>query len=419
MRARRGVHPSKDILGTEGSELEGKKIVLCITGSIAAYRAIDLARLLMRHSADVHAVMTESTASMLLNPQIMKWATGNDVVTNLTGNLEHIILADYGMSDLIIVYPCTANTLGKVAAGIDNTPVTSILSVALGSKIPIIVAPAMHEAMYENIFVQQNVSKLKEHMVFIEPKMEGGKAKVADPEHILNATISVLSNKAPLSGKRVLVTAGSTIEYIDPIRVITNLSSGKMGIAIAQEAQRMGATVTLVYGHGILNPATGKIVRVNTGEEMYKAVVSELSSKRHDIVVMAAAVADFAPAKKSDKKINTKIGKMELSLVATRKIIDEVKNNSKNTFLVAFKADYGVSDSVLIEKAYRKLKECDADIIVANDLGRKGSEPGSDKNEVFIVDRNKNIVHLPPESKAQVARRLLELAAEFVNSKGQ
>src|SRR5919107_5662362 len=380
-----------------------------------------MARLLMRHSADVHAVMTESTASTLLNPEIMKWATGNDVVTKLTGDLEHIMLADYGMSDLVIIYPCTANTLGKVAAGIDDTPVTSILSVALGSKIPIIVAPAMHEAMYENIFVQQNVSKLKEHMVFIEPKMEGGKAKVADPEHILNATISVLSNKgAPLlllSSKRVLVTAGSTIEYIDPIRVMTNLSSGKMGIAIAQEAQRMGATVTLVYGHGTLNPATGKLVHVNTGEEMYKAVVSELSTKRHDIAVMAAAVADFTPAKKSDKKIDTKLGKMELSLVATRKIIDEVKKNSKDTFLVAFKADYCVSDSDLIEKAYRKLKECDADIIVANDLGRKGSEPGSDKNEVFIVDRNKKIVHLPTESKAQVARRLLELVAEFVNSR--
>jgi phosphopantothenoylcysteine decarboxylase / phosphopantothenate---cysteine ligase len=419
MRARRrGVHPSKDILGREGSQLEGKKIVLCITGSVAAYRAIDLARLLMRHSADVHTVMTESTASMLLNPEMMKWATGNDVVTKLTGNLEHIILADYGMSDLIIVYPCTANTLGKIAAGIDDTPVTSILSVALGSKIPIIVAPAMHEAMYDNIFVQQNISKLRERMVFIEPKMEGGKAKVADPVHVLNATFSVLSNRALLSGKRVLVTAGSTIEYIDPIRVMTNLSSGKMGIAIAQEAQRMGATVTLVYGHGTLNPASDKIVRVNTGEEMYKAVVSELSSKRHDIAVMAAAVADFAPAKKSDKKIDTKLGKMELSLVATRKIIDEMKNKSKDTFLVAFKADYCVSEPVLIEKAYRKLKECDADIIVANDLGRKGSEPDSDKNEVFIVDRDKKIVHLPPESKAQVARRLLELVAEFVNSRG-
>ncbi len=360
--------------------------------------------------------MTESTASMLLNPELVKWATGNDVVTKLTGNLEHITLADYGMSDLIIVYPCTANTLGKVAAGIDDTPVTSILSVALGSKIPIIVAPAMHDAMYENIFVKRNVGKLKEHMIFIEPKMEEGKAKVAEPEHILNATISILSNNTPLSGKRVLVTAGSTIEYIDPIRIMTNLSSGKMGIAIAQEAQRMGATVTLVYGHGNLNPtATGKIVRVNTGEEMYKAVVSEMSSKRQDIAIMSAAVADFAPAKKLDKKIDTKLGKMELSLVATRKIIDEVKNKSKDTFLVAFKADYCVSDSVLIEKAYRKLKECGADIIVANDLGRRGSEPGSDENEVFIVDRDKKFVHLPLESKAQVARSLLEIVAEYVS----
>src|ERR671923_632275 len=223
MRVRRGgVHPSKDILGTQGKQLEGKKIVLCITGSVAAYRAIDLARLLMKHSADVHAVMTESTTSTLLHPEMMKWATDNDVVTKLTGNLEHITLADYGMSDLIIVYPCTANTLGKAAAGIDDTPVTSIISVALGSKIPIIVAPAMHDAMYENIFFQQNVSKLREHMAFIEPKMEGGKAKLAEPEQVLRVAISIVSNGAPLSGKRVLVTAGSTVEYIDPIRVMTN-----------------------------------------------------------------------------------------------------------------------------------------------------------------------------------------------------
>jgi phosphopantothenoylcysteine decarboxylase / phosphopantothenate---cysteine ligase len=415
MRAKRGTHPSKDIIGTEGNELKDRKIVLCITGSIAAYRAVDLARLLMRHDADVHAVMTESTASTLLNPEIMKWATGNDVVSKLTGNLEHIMLADYGMSDLIIVYPCTANTLGKVAAGIDDTPVTSLLSVALGSKIPIIVAPAMHEAMYENMFFQQNVSKLREHMVFIEPRMEGGKAKLAQPEQVLNTAISVFSTRAPLSGKRVLVTAGSTIEYIDPIRVMTNLSSGKMGVAIAREAQRMGANVTLIYGHGTQEPENGKVMHVSTGEEMYKAVVSELSSKKHDIAIMTAAVADFAPAKKSDTKIDTKAGKIELSFVATRKIIDEVKNKSKDTFLVAFKADYDVSDSVLIEKAYKKLQECHADIVVANDLGRKGSQAGSDKNEVFIVDKNKKVLHLPPESKAQVAKKLLELVAESVD----
>ena len=414
MTARRGIHPSKDILGTQGDELEGKKIALCITGSIAAYRAIDLARLLMRHGADVYTVMSESTASMLLNPEIMRWATGNDVVTKLTGNLEHIFLADYGMSDVIIVYPCTANTLGKVAAGIDDTPVTSVLSVALGSKIPIIVAPAMHEAMYENVFVKQNVSKLRELMVFVEPKMEVGKAKVADPELILNATISVLYNRTALSGKKVLVTAGSTIEYIDPIRIMTNLSSGKMGIAIAQEAKRMGATVTLVYGHGTMNPPTVKIVRVSTGEQMHNAVLSELSSTRYDIAIMAAAVADFAPSKKSDKKIDTQQGKVELSLIPTRKIIDEVKIKSKETLLVAFKADYCVSDSDLVEKAYRKLEESNADIVVANDIGRIGSEPGSDKNEVFIVNKNKEVVHLPPKSKVHVAQILLELVTELI-----
>lgn len=415
MRVRTGIHPSKDIIGSEGRELKDKRIVLCITGSVAAYRGIDLARLLMRHGADVHAVMTESTALTLLNPEMMKWATGNDVVTTLTGDLEHIMLANYGMSDLVIVYPCTANTIGKVAAGIDDTPVTTILSVALGSKIPIIVAHAMHEAMYDNVFLQQNISKLREHVAFIEPKMEGGKAKLADPEQVLDVAISIVSDRALLSGKSVLVTAGSTVEYIDPIRVTTNLSSGKMGLAIAREAQRMGASVTLVYGHGTQGAVIGKAMHVSTSEEMYKVLVSELSSKKHDIAIMAAAVADFKPARKSNKKIDTKTGKVELSLIGTRKIIDEVKKKSKDIFLVAFKADHDVSDSVLIEKAYKKMQESDADIIVANDIGRKGSEAGSDKNEVFIIDKNKKILHLPLQSKAQVARKLLEIVAEAVN----
>jgi phosphopantothenoylcysteine decarboxylase / phosphopantothenate---cysteine ligase len=259
---------------------------------------------------------------------------------------------------------------------------------------------------------------LREHMAFIEPKMEAGKAKLAEPEQVLDVAISILSGGgAPLSGKRVLVTAGSTVEHIDPIRVMTNLSSGKMGLAIAQQAQRMGASVTLVYGHGTQEASNGKVIRVRTGEEMYNAVLSELSFKKHDIAIMAAAVSDFTPEKKAYKKIDTKAGKMELSLVATKKIIDEVKKKSKNIFLVAFKADHDLPDSVLIEKAYKKLQECDADIIVANDLGRKGSEVGSDKNEVFVVDKNKKILHLELDSKAQIARKLLELVADSVNAK--
>jgi phosphopantothenoylcysteine decarboxylase/phosphopantothenate--cysteine ligase len=402
------VHPSKDITGSDGSELAGKKIVLCITGSVAAYRAIDLARLLMRHGADVHAVMSEATASTLLHPDMMKWATGNNVVTKLTGDLEHIALADYNMSDLIIVYPCTANTIGKAAAGIDDTPVTSVLSVALGAKIPVMIAPAMHEAMYENRLIQQNVKKLKEHgIIFVGPNMEEGKAKAAEPEEVLASAINIF--KGPLAGKRVLVTAGSTVEYIDPIRVITNTSSGKMGVAIAKEAERMGAEVTLVYGHGTENPDV-ETIRVDTSEQMRSAVVSELK-KKPDIVVMAAAVADFAPASKSAKKIDTRNGRMELSLVATKKIVDEVKK-AGNPFLVAFKADYGVSNETLIEKANAKLKESNADLVVANDIGRAGSKAGSDRNEVFIVDKKKNVVHVPLDTKAAVARKILEIVAE-------
>ncbi|HXG07806.1 MAG TPA: bifunctional phosphopantothenoylcysteine decarboxylase/phosphopantothenate--cysteine ligase CoaBC, partial [Nitrososphaera sp.] len=286
MRAKRDVHPSKDIVGTHGTELVDKKIALCITGSVAAYRAIDLARLLMRHGADVHTVMTESTATTLLHPEMMRWATGNEVVTKLTGNLEHIMLADYGMSDLIVVYPCTANTIGKMAAGIDDTPVTSVLSVALGSKIPIIIAPAMHGAMYENKFIQQNIEKLKGLVTFVEPNIEEGKAKVADPQLVAAAAIRILS-KGPLAGKRVIVTAGSTVEHIDPIRVITNTSSGKMGIAIAREAERMGAHVTLIYGHGTEDVDGKAVRRVSTSEDMYNAVVSELSSRKYDIAIMA------------------------------------------------------------------------------------------------------------------------------------
>ncbi len=154
-------HPSKDIVDSDGEELKGKKFVLCISASVAAYKAVDLARLLMRHGADVHTVMSKSS-NKLLTADLMKWATGNDVVTKLTWKLEHIQLANYRMSDLILYYPCTGNTLSKIANGIDDTPITSIASVALGSKIPIMIAPAMHEAMYENPILKENIEKLKE-----------------------------------------------------------------------------------------------------------------------------------------------------------------------------------------------------------------------------------------------------------------
>ena len=417
-------HPSKDITGLEGNEITGKKIVLCITGSIAAYRAIDLARLLMRHGADVYSVMSERVESAFITSDMMKWATGNDVVTKLTGDLEHIVLADYNMSSLILVYPCTANTIGKMANGIDDTPVTSVLSVALGSKIPIMVAPAMHESMYDNYFIKKNISRLKDQGVeFLEPSVCEGKAKVAPIEQVLISVINKFNNPIrtvfSLSGKNILVTAGSTIEHIDPIRIITNLSSGKMGSAIANEAKKMGANVTIVCGHGSfphLDSLDLNVIKVNTNEQMYDAVIAELYSKRYDIAIFAAAVTDFTPAgKKFTKKMDTRAGKLLLSLSPTKKIIDQVKHASKNDiFLVAFKAEHSVSNSYMIEKAYQKLKECNGNLVVANDIGRKGSEAGSDNNEVFIIDRQKKVIHLPLQNKKDIARKLLDIIGQVI-----
>ena len=410
MKARQR-HPSKDITGSQGSELAGKKIVLCVTGSVAAYRAVDVARLLMRHGAEVHAVMSDST-SQLLPAEMMKWATGNEVVTKLTGDLEHIMLADYDMSDLVLVYPCTANTIGKAANGIDDTPVTSVLSVALGSKIPVVIAPAMHQAMYENPFILQNVDRLNKRALFIEPTMAEGKAKVAEPQQVLAAVIKSLSN-GPLSGKKVLVTAGSTVEYIDPIRVVTNLSTGRMGVSIAKEATKLGASVTLVYAHGSVEPdsAAAKVIRVGTSKEMLAAVTSELSSQKYDVAIMAAAVADFAPSRSSGKKIESRAGNLNVELVKTEKIVDKVKQISRRTFLVAFKADHDVDRSALLDKAYKKLKESGADLVVANDVGKVAKAGGPEMNEVFVVDSGKKVTHLPLGQKSQIARKLLELIA--------
>jgi phosphopantothenoylcysteine decarboxylase / phosphopantothenate---cysteine ligase len=324
------------------------------------------------------------------------------------------------MSDLIVVYPCTANTIGKVANGINDTPVTSVLSVALGSRIPIIIAPAMHESMYDNPLIQENIHRVKDQGVdFLQPTITEGKAKVVSPEQILKSTITKFTNSTQsfFYEKNILVTAGGTIEYIDPIRVITNLSSGKMGNILAEEAVRLGAKVTLVYGHGTYSPKFSpnlKIIRVNTSKEMYNVVISELSLKRYDIAVLAAAVADFTPERKSIKKISTSTGKVHLTLSPTRKIINKVKHISKQTFLVGFKAEYDVSDTNIIEGAYKKLKECKGDLIVANDVGRKDSEIGSDNNEVFVIDKNKNILHLPAQNKFSIARNLLNVIENLI-----
>lgn len=383
-------HPSLDIVGSYSVELSEKKIVLCVAGSVAAYKAIELARLLMRHGADVTCV-TSDAVTKLVQPDYFKWATGNEVITKLTGELEHIKLADYNHSDLIIVYPATANTLGKLANGIDDTPVSTILTVGFGSKIPILMCLAMHASMYDNAAVKKNIEFLENKIEFLEPEIIEGKAKAPEPEDVLEYILRKFGFSSILKNKKVLMTAGPTIEYIDPIRVITNQSSGKTGVLLASELISSGAKVTLIYGPGIEKPPSGaKIIRVSTSKEMFDAVKKEMV-KKFDIVIMAAAISDYTPENPSKNKIKSTKNKINISLKKVPKIIEQIKKYQKNVFLVGFKAEANISKKQLITLAKEKMKSINANMIVANDIGSIRYRKNPERNEVLILDSNKVI----------------------------
>ena len=415
------VHPSKDIVGTKGKELKDKRIILCITGSVAAVQCSEIARTFMRHGAEVIAVMSPM-AQKIIHPYLMEWATGNAVVIELTGKIEHVALVGehFEKADLVLVAPATANTISKIACGIDDTTVTSVVSTAFGSEIPLIVVPAMHQSMYTHPILTENIKKLKALGVdFVGPRIEEGKAKIAETKEIVDAVIRKLAVEQNFSGLRVLVTAGSTVEHIDPIRVITNRSSGKMGVAIAEEALSRGAEVTLVYGLGRVSPPSGAhVISAETTEQMYKAVASELKLKKYDVMIAVAAAADWTLEKPYSRKVSThKLHSLDLKLKPTKKIIDRVKKISPKTFLVAFRAEYMLSKKGLIESAYTRLLEANADLIVVNDVGKKGVGFGTETNEVFILNGEKRVVHVPLAPKWEVARTILDVVKRKIKPK--
>jgi len=409
-------HPSKDITGSKGRELSGKKIALLVTSSVASFKAPEIARELMRHGADVQAVISPSTERMV-GADLLEWATGNTVVTRLTGKLEHIALAgkSLGHVDLVLVAPATANSIGKIAAGIDDTPVTTVAATAIGSRIPVLIAPAMHEPLYDHPIVQENVQRLKKIEVeFVEPEILEGKAKIASTGKIVDEVITRLSaNKSrDLEGRRVLVTAGPTMEHIDPVRVVTNRSSGKMGAAIAEEVASRGADTTLILGPGTLTPPSGvKTVRIESTSDLLQAVKKELREAKPDIVFAAGAPTDYAPTTVSPKKIKTRDrARIDLELQATPKILEEIRSSSPKTFLVAFKTEYNVPNEELIDEAFKIIHEKNADLVAANDVARQGVGFQVDTNELYVVDGRKNVVHIPLAEKREVACKLVDLA---------
>ncbi len=448
-----GLHPSEDIKCTLGNELFGKRVVICVTASVACYKAIDLIRIMMRHGAEVFVVISKAVEKFI-NKEYFLWASGNPVISELSGNLEHVRVANYKTSDLIIVYPCTANTIGKFANGIDDTPVTSVLSIALGARVPIIIAPAMHHAMYQNIIIKQNIQFLENiGIMFVNPILEEDKAKVATVESVYLKSVDLVKNQISNSGKndvipnddldwffckcsinnlirlnheqiqsfmkdrRILISTGSTVEHIDPIRVISNTSSGKMGYFLLKKAIDLGLDVTLVKGLTMIDfeytklkdQFNFKLIEARTTQQMLDSIIGELASKPYDIIILAAAVSDFKPEFYSSDKITTNSDAFVIRLVPTGKIVDQVKNIQRKIFLVAFKAEYHVSDRILLERSYRKLLDSDSDMVVANDVGTEGAFIGSDSNKIMIVDKFKNYYDFPLQNKESVAENILKL----------
>ena len=400
----------KEIKYTYGEELKDKKILLIPTGSIAAFKTPELIRLLIRHGADVY-VLPSREAIKYVTLDTLKWASGGRVLEGFTYKAEHIYLIKE--MDLIAVIPATANIVSKAANGIADTDPSLAIHSAIGFGKPIIMAPVMHENMYRNPFFKESLEKLKEIGIeIIDPLFEENKAKLRDLNYIKTRIIEVLSDKM-LEGLKILVTAGPTLEYIDPVRVITNKSSGKMGVYIAEEAYIMGADVKLIAGNISVKPFEDIETRyVETTEDMYEAVMEELS-KGYDIFISASAPVDFRPSTSEESKIETvKKKKLDLELILTPKIVSTARERFKDLFIVSFKALYNVTDDELYEKALEHLKKYGFDMVVANDVGRRGVGFQADENEVVIINREGKKVFQGRDSKRSIARQLLKLVSQ-------
>ncbi|MDI6639200.1 MAG: bifunctional phosphopantothenoylcysteine decarboxylase/phosphopantothenate--cysteine ligase CoaBC [Methanocellales archaeon] len=398
-------HPAFDIRGSK-EELSGKKIVLCVTGSIAAVETIKLARELMRCGADVRAVMSPS-AKKIIHPYALQYATGYEVVTELTGKIEHVELCGdrEGKADLLLIAPCTANTIGKIAAGIDDTPVTTFATTALGSDIPIIIAPAMHSSMYSHPIVMENIKRLEGlGMEFVRPRMEEGKAKLASIEDIIICVLRVLSRKE-LQGRKLLITAGGTAEAIDPIRILTSRSSGKTGAELAREAYIRGADVTLVQ-RGYSPYSEIESIYVESAQQMTDVVLKELK-KGCDVLICTAAISDYTVDKSPSKIPSGK--KLTLSLRPVPKLIQLVRENHPDLAMVGFKAETNVSTKELISRARSMMDEHKLDLVVANDVGKGGI--GEDENEVYIIGNE--IMHVKG-SKRSIAKKVIDALVEVL-----
>lgn len=393
--------------------MKGKEIILGVTGGIAAYKSVELLRLLTKAGANVHVIMTEG-AMKFVTPLTFQTLSMNPVSTSLFNLLSereigHISLAD--RADLLIIAPATANIVGKLANGIADDMLSTT---AMATKAPIMIAPAMNVNMYQSQAYKENEERLKGRGVLFVDPIKGtlacgweGEGKLQEPRVIFEEVLAAL-NKKDLAGERLLVTAGPTREEIDPVRFISNHSSGRMGYAIASAARRRGAEVTLVTGPTSIHKPFGiKVMPVVSAREMLEAVMS--LADQSTIIIKGAAVADYRPADRASNKIKKSASPMTLELVRNPDILGELGKVKGDRLLVGFAAE----TADLLKNARKKLKEKNLDMIVANDVSQPGAGFYGDTNIARLLFRDGSLTELPLMTKDELADVILDRIVEL------
>lgn len=389
--------------------LTGKTIVLGVTGGIAAYKSANLASLLVKLHADVHVIMTQN-ATHFITPMTFETLTNNKCIVdtfdrNFSFDVKHVSLAKRG--DLFVVAPCTANVIGKLAHGICDDMLTTTM---LATKAPKLIAPAMNTGMWENPILQDNLTKLQGYGYHtIEPIVgrlacgDTGTGKMNSEEVIIEHILTFMAKEQDLKGRKVLITAGPTQESIDPVRYITNHSSGKMGYAIAKMARLRGADVTLVSGPVNIKPFTGiDLVPVKSAADMFEAVTSR--SADNDVIIMCSAVADYTPATYSNQKVKKHDGELSIELTRTQDILGWLGEHKRDgQTLVGF----SMETENLIDNSRAKLTKKHADLICANSISGNTTGFAVDTNQVTLITPNE-VQELPLCSKEETADKILD-----------
>jgi len=406
--------------------LQNKNIVIGITGGIACYKSLDLIKKLRKLKANVYVILTKSALNFIDKKEFKK-VSGNPVQVDLFDSninykayikknkpIKHISLAD--IADLFLICPATANIIGKIANGIaDDLLSTSIMA----TNAAVLICPAMNVKMWKNPITQENIKKLRKlKYEFIDPEYGElacgykGMGRLAQLDKIIKRISLTVKRRSDLAGKKILVTAGATSEEIDPVRIITNKSSGKMGVYIAEDAFLRGADVTLIRGINAVEPQYHfNDIKINTVKDLFTAIKKNIKNK--DIMIHAAAVSDFTINNKAKSKIKSS-DNLHLELTPTTKIFENIKKIKKNITLIGFKAEYNVGKKVLVDRAYWLLKSANADLVVANDVGKKGRGFDTETNEVFLINKNKKVKHLNLADKRVIGNNILDEVKKLI-----